>query len=126
MNFKTYHYHRTENGGPWFTCRECGSSAPPEFKIEKPIRVDIAARCSYIMRGHIVNGKYTSFTGLQKTSWDGIFTGDLLLPVYGKSFVIAEINANNLTLNIAAHFKVFPRSRHKVVEAFLNNKSQAI
>jgi hypothetical protein len=90
------------------------------------MRPDIAARCTYILRGHVVGGSYnTLFTGLQATQWDGIFTGDLLLPV-GKSFVVAELNGQNLTLNIAEKFKVFPRSRKKVVETLLNTKPRAI
>ncbi len=121
MNWKTYHYTRTEVGGPWFSCVDCPPTAPPEFKIEKPMRPDIAARCTYIMRGHIVNGSYTSFTGLQATQWDGIYTGDLLLPV-GKSFVIAQLNGQKLTINVAEKIKVYPRARKKVVEAFLKTK----
>ena len=125
MNFKTYHYTRTEPGAPWFSCTDCGPSAPREFKIERPIRQDIAQRCSYIMRGHVVNGQYTSFTGLQATQWTGIYTGDLLLKC-GKSFVIAQLNDQNLTLNIAEKIKVYPRSRKKVVQDFLNKKPRAI
>ena len=124
MNFKTYHYTRTETGGPWFSCPDSGVMAP-ELKLERPIRPDIAQRCSYIMRGHVRGGSYTSFTGLQATQWDGVFTGDLILPL-GKSFVIAELNAEKLTLYVAEKFRVFPRSRNKVVASFLNQKPRAI
>lgn len=123
MNFKTYHYMRTEIGGPWFTSTDGGPTA--KLKIERPIRPDIAQRCDYIMRGNVVGGHYTSFTGLQRTQWERIFTGDLLLPV-GKSFVIAELNGEVLTLHIAEKFRVYPRARNKVVGTFLNKKPSAI
>ncbi len=125
MNFKTYHYTRTETGSPWFCCNGHGAVAPPELKLERPIRPDIAKRCSYILRGHIRGGSYVSFTGLQSTQWGGIFTGDLLLPM-GKSFIIAEIGAEKLTLHVAEKIRVFPRSRNKVVATFLNQKPRAI
>ena len=124
MNFKTYHYTRTEIGGPWFTSTD-GGALPHEMKLERPIRPDIAQRCTYILRGHVRGGSYTSFTGLQATQWDHVFTGDLLLPV-GKSFVIAELNGESLTLHVAEKFKVFPRSRNNVVRSFLNQKPRAI
>ena len=125
MNFKTYHYKRTEIGGPWFTSTDGGALLPPEMKLERPIRPDIAERCTYILRGHVRGGSYTSFTGLQATQWDQVFTGDLLLPV-GKSFVIAELNGESLTLHVAEKFRVFPRARNKVVRSFLNQKPRAI
>lgn len=122
MNFKSYHYTRTEPGGPWFTCP---GGLIPEIKIERPIRVDIASRCSYIMRGKIIGGHYNSFTGLQSTEWDGIFTGDLLLPI-GKSFIVAQFHSDFLELHIAENFKVFPRSRKRVVQEVLKIKPRAI
>lgn len=125
MNWKSYHYTRVEPGAPWFRCSDCPPTAPPEVKIERPIRPDIAARCAYILRGHIVGGAYTSFTGLQSTQWDGIFTGDLLLPV-GKSFVVAELTGQRLTLNVAEKIRVYPRARKKIVETFLKTKPRAI
>lgn len=124
MNFKTYHYTRTAAGGPWFTSTDFGP-IEHEVKIERPIRPDFANRCSYILRGHVRDGNYTMFTGLQATQWNGVYTGDLLLP-QGKSFVIAELNAEKLVLHIAEKIKIYPRSRTKVVEEFLSKKPRAI
>ncbi|MFN7494988.1 MAG: hypothetical protein ACK5RG_18870 [Cyclobacteriaceae bacterium] len=123
MNFKSYHYTRTMSGAPWYCCPD---AILPEVKIERPIRLDIAARCKFIMRGRrIVGGHFVSFTGLQSTQWEGIYTGDLLLP-NGKSFIVAQFYLNTLELYVAENYKVFPRSREKVVEALLKTKPRAI
>jgi len=122
MNFRIYHYTRIQPGGPWFTCQ---GATLPELKIERPIRTDIASRCAFILRGHIVDGSYTVFTGLLRTKWDQIFTGDLILPA-GKSFVIATMDGENLTLAVAENFRVFPRSRVKGVTDYLKQNPRAI
>lgn len=122
MNFKTYHYTRTEPGGPWFSCP---SSTLPELKLEKPIRVDIAARCEYILRGRVIDGHYVGFTGLLKTKWENTYCGDLLLPL-GKSFCVVQLKPDSLTIGIAEKIRVFPRSRDRVVREYLTKKSFAI
>lgn len=126
MNFTSYQFHRIEPGSPWFKCSNCPDNAPNELRIERPIRPDLAKRCVYVMRGHVVDGAYTSFTGLQPTNFAGVFTGDLLLRNYGKSFLIAELDAEHLTVHIAERIRVYPRSRKKVVETFLKQKPRAI
>ena len=121
MNWKTYHYTRSEPGGPWFSCP---TSSMPELKIERPIRPDIAARCAYVLRGRVVGGHFNGFTGLIPTQWENTFWGDLLLPA-GKSFCVVKLKADSLELGIAEKIRVYPRSRAKVVAEYLTKKSPA-
>lgn len=98
---------------------------PNELKLEPPQRGDYKNNgVKFILRGRIVNGKYSFLTGLKETGFEGCFYGDHFHPKekVKNSFCLFCFNhtSSEITVYYFNHFSLFPKHRERFITQFLN------
>ena len=102
---------------------------PLELKVEETRRPE-KIKSKWIIRGRIINGKPSFFTGIiPVTTGNELFFGDHFHPTENKknSFILFRFKNGNqeLKINYFNHFKVYPNKRGEFVKSFLMHKREA-
>lgn len=99
------------------------TKVPDELKVEPTQRKEII-KSDYIIRGRIQNGRYSFFTGLLKTNFDGWYFGDYFEIHNGNkknSFILFHFSPDQTRFEMYYfnHFKLYPKRRGIFIRDFI-------
>jgi hypothetical protein len=100
------------------------SKVPNELKLEETQKKSII-HSDYLIRGRIINGKYSFFTGLLKTNFEHWYFGDFFEIRNGikkNSFILFHFSKDQtrFVMFFFNHFKLYPDRRGHFIRDFIN------